>query len=323
MWCDFRIECGKLLKAFISYLLILSPSLLLKDSNVEQASSSFTSRLAKLADQKALERLCKRAVGPHDYVLDLLSENIRKKRIFAVFSSRSEDELIGMSSFVPVLFDRSGWLGMARTDPNWRGKGVAQFLQRCIASHAKKKSINSLRFFVHFANRPSIRAATKGGFKAVAEVSHISLNLKALAFKKGRLSRDLARVELVESEPNLSEILESNYTKKMNGYLHYAWEFVRASRPNLKYIEKRKELFSYEDSSFILVKLDGEYAEFSLLSGRTKATLLRVVKSAQGMSLSNLGAFVPYDPQIIKTARSLGFKQDAWGRRGFLFEKAI
>src|SRR5579863_6135801 len=66
VWCDFRIECGKLLKAFISYLLILSPSLLLKDSNVEQASSSFTSRLAKLADQKALERLCKRAVGPHD-----------------------------------------------------------------------------------------------------------------------------------------------------------------------------------------------------------------------------------------------------------------
>jgi GNAT superfamily N-acetyltransferase len=305
------------------YSLRRSLLLLENSSIVAQASSSFTSRLAKLSDQKALERLCKRAVGPHDYVLDLLRENIRKKRIFVVFSSRSEDELIGMSSFIPVLFDRSGWLGMARTDPDWRGKGVAQFLQRCIASHAKKKKINTLRCFVHIANAPSIRAATKGGFKPVAEVSHISLNLKTSALKRGRLSRDLARVELVESEPNLSEILEANYTKKMNGYLQYAWEFVRASRANLEYIKKRRELFSYEDSSFILVKLDSDYGEFSLLSGRAKATLLRVVKSAQRTKVRNLGAFLPYDPPIIKTARSLGFKQDAWARRGFLFEKAI
>ncbi len=182
-------------------------------------------------------------MGPDDYVISRLDETIRKKHLFLVFSKKGD--LIGMSNFTPV-FDKSGWLGMARTDPDWRGRGIAQFVQRSIASYARKKGIKALRFFVLSTNTSSLRAAKKGGFRVVAHGTHITCDLKKVKIT----SHD--QLKLAPCLVNLNQILHSNYLSKMNGYLRYGYAFVRANRANLLRIKNKEELFCYGKSSFIL-----------------------------------------------------------------------
>jgi L-amino acid N-acyltransferase YncA len=138
----------------------------------------YRTRLARPSDLKRIARLCKRAVGRNDYALGIVDEIVRARRLFVVFSP--DGDLIGMASYTPV-FDKSGWLGMARTDPDWRGMGVARFIQRSIATYARKKGIRTLRFFVTSTNSSSLRAARKGGFRVVAHASHLSYDMKKIS----------------------------------------------------------------------------------------------------------------------------------------------
>ncbi len=275
----------------------------------------FSSRLARSSDRDNIARLCRRAVGRNDYVLHILDEILGKRRLFVVFSRNGE--LIGMSSFTPV-FDRSGWLGMARTDPDWRGKGVAQFLQRTIASHAKEKGIRKLRFFVLSTNTSSLRAATKGGFKWVAHASHVTFSLKS-----SRSLRNISGIKLEPGRISMHQMLNSRYVSKMNGYLRYGYVFVRARRDTLQYTVRKKELFCYGNSSFILKKTDEKHAEFSILTGSVRDTLLKILKIALEMKAESVSGFVPFDHYVIRLCRSLGFVQDSWGKHSIVFEKSI
>ena len=87
--------------------------------------------IAKPSDYRLVARLCRRAVGSWDYVLIKLRDVIGEKGLFLAWNG---SELVGMTNFDRCI-DGSGWLSMARTDPDWRGGGVAVFLQRQIAAH--------------------------------------------------------------------------------------------------------------------------------------------------------------------------------------------
>lgn len=95
----------------------------------------FRASIASPSDYRLVARLCRRAVGPGDYVLSILREVIRDKELFLAWNGV---ELVGMTNFDECV-DGSGWLSMARTDPDWRGRGVALFLQRQIAAHARRR----------------------------------------------------------------------------------------------------------------------------------------------------------------------------------------
>jgi L-amino acid N-acyltransferase YncA len=275
----------------------------------------FSSRMARPADHSGIVRLCKRAVGSHDYAIRLVKEMIKERRLFVVFSP--DGDLIGMSSFTPV-FDKSGWLGMARTDPKWRGKGVAQFLQRTIARYAKKKGIRKLRFFVLSTNIRSLRAARKGGFKAVAQFSHVSCSLN-----KVRKSLIDAVENEVAKPVNTVSILKSPYVSKMNRYIRYGFYMVKATASNLGYIDGKKELFRSNGSSFILTQTEKTHAEFGILTGRIKDTLIRILKYAKEKKLRFVDGVLPHDYHMIKVSQSLGFHVDSWGKHLLLFEKII
>jgi GNAT superfamily N-acetyltransferase len=255
-------------------------------------------------------------VGPDDYVISRLDETIRKKHLFLVFSKKGD--LIGMSNFTPV-FDKSGWLGMARTDPEWRGRGIAQFVQRSIASYARKKGIKALRFFVLSTNTSSIRAAKKGGFRVVAHGTHITCDLKKVKIA----SRDQIKVKLAPCLVNLNQILHSNYLSKMNGYLGYGYAFVRGNRANLLLIKNKEELFCYGKSSFILTTTEKDYEEFFILTGKVRDTLLKILKVSRELGAKAVGGFLPYDYHMRRVSRTLGFKEDSWGKHLILFEKRI
>jgi GNAT superfamily N-acetyltransferase len=287
--------------------------------------TQFTARMARISDKNRIAKLCRRAVGPHDYVLRILDEEIKDGGMFLVFSRKRD--LIGMSKYTPV-FDKSGWLGMARTDPDWRGRGVAQFLQRTIARHAKRNGINWLRFFVLSTNTPSLRAAKKGGFRVVADGSHVSSRLNSSTSKNAlrafshflRAGKDLRQSE-ENNDCDYETMIGSEYGRKMGGYMRTGYSFVRLNKSNLKSIEARGELFCEGNCSYILTRLEKDEGEFSILSGRPRLTLLRIMRKARDKGLVNLGGFVPYDRNLIRVCKRLGFKIDSWGKHMMLFEK--
>lgn len=78
-------------------------------------------RLARPSDYQVVARLCRRAVGPEDYVLEILRKVIVDGGLFLAWN---QHELAGITHFEECI-DGSGWLSMARTDPKWRRHGVA------------------------------------------------------------------------------------------------------------------------------------------------------------------------------------------------------
>jgi hypothetical protein len=207
-------------------------------------------------------------------VIGRLSETIRKGNLLLVFTKHG-GELIGMSNFTPI-FDKSGWLGMARTDPDWRGMGVAQFMQRCTAKYTKKSGIRALRFFVLSTNIASLRAARKGGFKEVAHATHVTCDLKKS--KLVEFSKEF------QQEPvELNEVRRSVYLSKMNGFIRYGYSFVVGNHSNLQYIQRKKELFGFKKSAFILTKPEEDYGEFSILTGGIKQSLLKIIEISRKM----------------------------------------
>ena len=281
--------------------------------------SDFRSRIAAASDYAMIRKLCVRAVGPEDYVLGILKDVIERGRLFLVFSKGNE--LIGMSNFTPV-FDKSGWLGMARTDPEWRGLGVAQFLQKKSASFARERGIRKLRFFVVSTNSASLRAAVKGGFKVVAEATHVS-------FKTNKISQSTVNTEIKEDEENGSGILDydstsdSTYLRRMNGYIGYGYAFVKGNKRNLAQIRKRGEMHSFPDGTFVFTQPEARRGEFSIITGTTTESLTKILHISKGLKVSSVGGFIPYDRGIINSAEKIGFHPDTWGRHLIVFEKKI
>jgi hypothetical protein len=241
-------------------------------------------------------------------------------RLFLVFS---EDYLVGMSNFTPTI-DGGGWLSMARTDPDWRGKGVAQFLQRSMATYALKNSIHILRFWVLSSNYASLRAAKKGNFKPVADAAHVSLYDKL-----PRRSKATDPFASLEKKQLASTILsQSRYVQKMNGYFAYWWYFVKGNYRVLQALcESNELLVSPEGVLAVFGRPRRDYgglrSEFSLLEGPTRSVLELILEKAKSLRIDALGGYLPFDGYILKIAENMGFKIDSWGKHAILFEKRI
>jgi len=283
---------------------------------MKPAELSFTARIARLSDYRLATRLCRRAVGPSDYVLANLRAVIDKHGLFLAWN---EGQVIGMTNFERCV-DGSGWMSMARTDPEWRRKGVALFLQRQIAVHAKQRGIIALRLWILSNNKPSIRACLKGGFKPVCEAAHISYSIRLKPLKT-RMHPVNARLDTFAS------ILRSAYLSEMNGYIAYKHHFLKASSGLLRYLLHREGLYTVGASEFILTKPERRFhtltSSLTILNGPLGPSLRTARKVARGLGARRLGAYLPYDSYMLRTAGKLGFKRDDWGKHSIVFEKSL
>jgi GNAT superfamily N-acetyltransferase len=107
-------------------------------------ATRFKATIAKRPDRPLVARLCRRAVGRSDYILRILPVVIPRGGLFLAWD---DGTLVGMTNFEWCI-DGNGWLSMARTDPDWRRRGVATFLQREIAAYAKERGASMLRLWV-------------------------------------------------------------------------------------------------------------------------------------------------------------------------------
>lgn len=275
------------------------------------------SSIARPSDNRLVARLCRRAVGPRDYVLAILREVVADKGLFLAWNG---EMLVGMTNFETCV-DGSGWLSMARTDLQWRRSGVALFLQRQIAAHARQRGVKILRLWTSSKNKPSVRACRKGGFNPVCEAAHTSCRLRP------KRRKPVTRPISPRSEAPLKSFLRFTYLSKMNGYLAYKWHFVKASRELLEQLLRRKELYKVGDSWFILTKPERSYrtleSSCTILSGPIASSLRSAIEVAEGLGAQTIGAYIPYDSFLIKRAIELGFRREPWGEHSIVFEKRL
>ena len=284
---------------------------------MQQPNLSLTARVARPSDYNIVARLCRRAVGPGDYVLRIVEETIAKKQLFLAWTN---GELAGIVDFEKCI-DGSGWLAMGRTDPKWRRRGVAVFLQEHIAVHARRSGIRYLRLWALSNNRPSLLAAMKGGFRPVCEAAHVSRRTQ------GKRSTQQLHLKDPTYPKSIKSLLSGKYLGKMNGYLGYKRHFVKATEKLLARLAERGELYSDEEASFILTKPEIAFGRrsrsFALLDGSASSNLERVKKTTKGFGPLMLRSYVPYDWHLLSVARTAGFRREPWGKHCIVFEKKI
>ncbi len=283
---------------------------------MNEAHIKFTTTIAQPSDLPLIRRLCRRAVGPRDYVLSFLTRAIAQKRLFLAWKGK---ELVGMTDFEKCI-DGSGWLSMARTDPAWRRTGVAVFLQKQIAAYAKRRGITTLRLWTSAKNKPSLNAIKKGGFRMVCEAAQISCNIRTKT--RGRVISPLSRL----SGAQLESLLKSRYLSQMNGYMAYKWHFVNAKK-TLRKLLRRSELYCRGESTFVLARTERVFGRIglsaTLLNGPITASLRNSKDTARMFGAQVIRAYVPYDRYLLSAARKLGFRTAPWGRHCLVFERKI
>lgn len=264
-----------------------------------------------------IARLCRRAVGSRDYVLSILREAIGGKGLFLAWCGR---ELVGITNFERCM-DGSGWLSIARTDPDWRRKGVARFLQRQIISHAKQSGITTLRLWASSKNKPSISAIRKGGFRKVCEAAYIRNYLRTK--NKDATIRPLSRA----SETRLESFLRSRYLSQMNWYFAYKRHFVKANRAFLRRILRKRELYKVGESVFVLTRPRRTFSKLQssliLLDGPISESLRNSKKVAKELGAQVIGGYIPYNRYQLMVAKRLGFKPTTWGEHCLVFERPL
>jgi len=273
-------------------------------------------RIARPSDARLVARLVTRSAGSRDYVLRILDEVIVDKSLFLAWN---DDELVGMTHLDKAL-DGSGWLSMARTDPDWRRRGIALFLQQYVARYGAKRGLRALRLWTLATNTPAIQACAKGGFKPVCEAAHISCSIRGR-----RTTNPLSAVEPMNRD--MLALRQSPYLREMNHYFAYSWYFVKFTRKLLRKLLRRGELYLAEESIFVLAQPDmsfgAPYCSFALLNGPAVSSLQRVRKAAAKFGRVRLGGYVPYNVHLLKRAEEAGFKRSSWANRCIVFEKRI
>lgn len=272
--------------------------------------------VAKQSDRPLIARLCRRAVGKYDYVLRILPTIISRDTLFLAWDGNA---LVGMTNFDRCI-DGSGWLSVARTDPNWRGRGVATFLQLKIAAYAKHRGIGTLRLWVSSENKPSLRACEHGGFKQVCEAAHISSNL-TLAKPRTKVNSNSL------SETQLLALLKSGYVAKTRGYIGYRWHFVKLTQSLLTHLQDEGEIYVTGNATLLVSwpkkTFRAPQSSLAILEGQFGKSLTDAKEIARHMGARILSSYIPYSPYEISVARRLGFGRQPWGRHCLVFEKNI
>jgi GNAT superfamily N-acetyltransferase len=283
-------------------------------SNMERCMSPLRLRvsIAKQTDAARVARLCRRAVGRSDYILRILPTIIARGGLFLAWDGNS---LVGMTNLDRCM-DESGWLSMARTDPDWRRRGVAIFLQKKIAAYAKRHHMSKLRLWVSSENKPSLNACKKGGFREVCEAAHMTCRLRGKTEEKVRPT--------FPSRAQGSPLLKSSYLAKTRGYIGYKRRFMKLTKPLLSKLCKGGQLYLAGDAAFLVSSPERLFREpqssLTILRGPMAKTLNHAKEIARSKGARILSTYIPYSAYERSVARRLGFVASPWGRHCIVFE---
>jgi len=270
-------------------------------------------RTARRADIPALARLCRAAVGPHDYVLGYLAEMVGGREARIVEQRGRPVAMAGITECA----DGGLWLGQLRTHPRFRRSGYATLLLNDAFRRVVRERRPALRLWTSRRNLAAQALFARTGFLRVATFTRVvapALPVPARAAQP--VPPGAARLGALWRRWERSAGCRSG-----RGYVEYRWHFVPLSRTVLREMTARGEVFASRGSAAVLWSEKGDPAAYGTVLAGRQAALLEMRRLAGALHRDRVEVFLPDSPALVRAARAAGFGPAEWGREAILFER--
>jgi len=271
-------------------------------------------RRASLHDKDALVALCTASVGADDYAIEMLERFILHGVLHVALD---DNRIIGMMYYSTAI-DGSGWLGAARTHPDYRHRGVATAIVQSFVGLASRSRVGALRLWSSARNTAGNRSAKACGFREVARFTRVKRTTAKGSARASRLSFDSDLVD---------EILGSPVVRLSNGYVPYDWCFLPLTPANVHLLASAGAFHRVAGGvAVISVHPEVEWAEaleFGLAAGQPARILRAMPSVGHALGLKEVHSFIPRDDGVLEAARKAGFERAPWGQQAILFERPI
>jgi len=235
-----------------------------------------------------------------------------------VFVALDEDRIVGCATYHD-LPDGAAWLSAARTHPDYQRKGVARALISASEALAQRSGRTALRLWTEVTNEAGIATFEATGFREVARFGRRT----ALA-----AATEPPKLEPFRANEDLwSSVDGSPILKASNSYVGLDYGFVRMDREMVHRLANLGRIVGWAGNGMILApRVDlpaTDVLEIEPLFGDVGA----ILQAAQAIAWVNekevVETFLPDDPTVLATARSLGYAPGTWGREAILCEKSL
>ncbi len=273
-------------------------------------------RRAAVADRPGLVALCRAAVGPDDYVPDFLDNFLATG---VVFLAADEGRIIGMMVYDDVR-DGSAWLHAARTDPEYRRRGVATALMDAGEALARERARTSMRLWASADNEASVAANRKYGFRERARFTRMRV-------ASSRPAEAPSLVPLRSDARTWAALDGSPFLRSAAGYVFHAFYFLPLNRENVDRLAREGALLRFGENAISVSEdyevVRGKDLQIQPLFGDLAAILRACPSVAAARGADRVETFLPHDPVFLQTARAVGFAPMEWGQEAILFEKLL
>lgn len=191
-------------------------------------------RKARGSDREAVFKFCEKTWSWGDYVQKVWNKWLKQKD-GRLFVATIKGVPVGISH-VSIDKPHEAWLRGARTDPDYRRKGVATAITRKCLEYAKSKGAKVARLVTESDNKAAQAVLQKIGFEQVAEF--VNMKNERVTAEKAEASRWATKndVETVWNHLQSSE----TYSKAAGLYtILYHW-FSLEKEHLARFVEERK-----------------------------------------------------------------------------------
>lgn len=266
-------------------------------------------RAARRADLPALVRLCRAAVGPHDYVLSYLADMVAGREVRVVDDGRRIVAMVGITECA----DGALWLGQLRTHPRFRRRGYATRLLDDAYAKVVRERRPGLRLWTSRRNRIGQALFEGNGFRRIATFTRM-----AAAGAAGRKN--------VRQAAGVTRLWErwtrSPAHRDGRGYVGYRWHFVPLTRPVFNLMRRRNELYVQRRAVCVLWSEDEDAALHGAVIAGGRQALLLMRRAAAAMGRERVEVFLPRRSRLVRAARRAGYAMAEWGVAAILFERS-
>jgi len=222
-------------------------------------------RKARSSDNDAVFKFCEKTWDWGDYVPRVWNHWLEEKD-GRILVATINNVPVGISH-VKVLKQGEAWLEAARTDPNYRRKGVATAITKECFKFALQKDVKLVRLATNSDNTAALRALRKLGFKLVSEF--VKMTCKKMEADKS----EKTKWAKVRDEKEIWEFLRKSkcYAKSAGVFtILYVWTSLQKEDLK-KFLAERKAIICKDQNavSGLMLIDDGVSREWSENSVQT------------------------------------------------------
>jgi ribosomal protein S18 acetylase RimI-like enzyme len=276
-------------------------------------------RTARPADLPVLARLCRAAVGSHDYVLGYLPEMVAAREARVV----EQDGRVVALTGITECADGALWLGQLRTDPRFRRRGFATLLLDDAFERVVREGRPALRLWTSRRNAAAQVLFARDGFRRVAGFTRMAAPAggRRAGGRRGRRAPVAGAGETVRPAVLWTWWRRSRVCRSGKGYLDYRWHFLPLSPSVLGKMIQRGEVFASTGVAVVAWCEKGDAAAYGAVLAGAETAFLQLRRLAATMGRARVEVFLPDSRPLVRAARAAGYGPADWGRAAILFER--